>query len=47
MASNYKGIIFDKLKSKNELPDWFDKDISKQQITEKEQQELQNILDDF
>ena len=29
------------------LPNWFDKDISKQQITMEEQQELQNILDDF
>lgn len=32
---------------KEELPNWFNKDISKEDITQEEQEEMQNILDNF
>lgn len=52
MASNYKGIIFDKLKNikqKNQesIPSWFDKDIKEQQMTKEEQQEMEDLLSEF
>lgn len=52
MASNYKGIIFDKLKNKKiinteTLPDWYNKNIDKQEISKEEQEELDNLLKDF
>lgn len=48
MASNYKGIIFDKLKGKEkkeQLPEWFNQDIKKQK--NENEQELKNMLKEF
>ena len=49
MASNYKGIIFDKLKKikRETTPSWFDKEIKEELTTKEEQQELDNLLKDF
>ena len=47
MASNYKGIIFEKLnksKKAEQLPDWFDKSLENQEITEEEKRELDEVL---
>lgn len=47
MASNYKGIIFEKLdkfKKREQLPDWFDTKIDNQEMTEEEKKELDEVL---
>ena len=50
MASNYKGIIFEKLKpSKKEgiIPEWFGKKIKSEEITAEEEQEINEMLKEF
>lgn len=50
MASNYKGIIFDKLKpkGKNEKkPEWFDKKLEKQEASQEKQEEMKEMLKEF
>lgn len=51
MASNYKGIIFEKLEKKpkkqikqEEVPEWFDKDLKNEEMTKEEEKELDDIL---
>lgn len=47
MASNYKGIIFEKLKgkSKSQIPEWFNKEQKDEELTEEESKELKELLD--
>lgn len=51
MASNYKGIVFDKLKNqktkKSIVPEWHDKKISATQATLEEQEEIKKMLEEF
>lgn len=53
MASNYAGIIFDKLKKlkfnrqEEILPDWIDKNLENEEMTEEEKKELDQILKDI
>ena len=47
MASNYKGIIFDKIKNVKSSPDWMNKKVEKQKLTDREEEELERILEDF
>ena len=51
MASNYKGIVFDKLKNqktkKSIVPEWHDKKISANQATLEEQEEIKKMLEEF
>lgn len=51
MASNYKGIVFDKLKNqktkKSIVPEWHDKKISANQATLEEQEEIKKMLEKF
>jgi len=50
MASNYKGIIFDKLKNKpkqQETPQWLGKKIEKESTTNAEQKELEVMMREF
>lgn len=50
MASNYKGIIFEKLKpSKKEgnLPKWVGKKIKSEEMTSEEEKEIKDILKEF
>ena len=47
MASNYKGIIFDKIKNVKSNPDWMNKKVEKQKLTDREEEELERILEDF
>lgn len=51
MANNYKGIIFEKLEKqgkvlahKEELPDWFNKNLKNEKMTEEEKEEFDDIL---
>ena len=52
MASNYKGIIFEKLEKQNkskpareeELPEWFGKDLKNKEMTKEDEDELDDIL---
>lgn len=52
MASNYKGIIFEKLEKQNkskparkeELPEWFGKDLKNKEMTKEDEEELDDIL---
>lgn len=51
MANNYKGIIFEKLDKqcktiarKEELPEWFNKDLKNQKMTEEDKKEMDEIL---
>lgn len=52
MASNYKGIIFEKLEKqtktkpihKEELPEWFGKDLKNKEMTKEDEEELDDIL---
>ena len=52
MASNYKGIIFEKLDKQNkpkpvrneELPEWFGKDLKNKEMTKEDEEELDDIL---
>lgn len=51
MASNYKGIIFEKLEKKpkkqikqEEVPEWFDKDLKNEEMTKEDEEELDDIL---
>ena len=46
MASNYKGIIFDKLKGKQkkeQLPEWFNKEIKKEEISDERKRKAEAI----
>lgn len=51
MASNYKGIVFDKLKNqktkKSIVPEWHNKKISANQATKEEQEEIKKMLEEF
>ncbi len=51
MASNYKGIIFEKLNNKtkkeSKLPGWFDKNLETKTMTREEEIEMQKILNDL
>ena len=51
MASNYKGIIFEKLEKKpkkvGHIPDWFDKEHEAKEITPEEQKEMDEILNNL
>lgn len=51
MSNNYQGIIFDKFKKKNGpkeiLPDWYGKQVEKEQITDEEAEELKEMLKEF
>ena len=55
MASNYAGIIFDKLKKQKPIqsqrqvikPDWFDKNLKNEDMSEEDKKELDNILNDI
>lgn len=54
MASNYKGIIFDKLKTKKyvpknnaQVPEWFDKKIVGDKLTPKELKEMDELMEEF
>lgn len=49
MASNYAGIIFDKLakripKKDRETPDWFNKELKNEPVTEADKKELDDII---
>lgn len=46
ISNNYKGIIFDKLKNKktNNIPNWFNENNDSKEMTDKEKEELENIL---
>lgn len=52
MANNYKGIIFEKLEKQNksksarkeELPEWFGKDLKNEEMTKEDEEELDDIL---
>ena len=51
MASNYKGIIFEKLEKQQkkqikqeELPEWFGKDLKNEEMTKEDEDELDDIL---
>lgn len=52
MASNYKGIIFEKLEKqtknksirKEELPEWFGKDLKNKKMTKEDEEEMDDIL---
>lgn len=51
MSNNYQGIIFDKFKKKNGtkemLPDWYGKQFDKEQVTDEEAEELQEMFKEF
>lgn len=49
MASNYSGIIFDKLKSIKPItnPEWFKKEVKKEEISSEELDEVEEILKEF
>lgn len=49
MASNYKGIIFDKLKNKKEpiKPEWMDKEIKAEKLSPEEQKEMEQLLSKY
>lgn len=49
MASNYKGIIFDKLKKIQPgiNPEWKNKDIKKEEMTKEDTEELEELLKEF
>jgi len=44
MASNYKGIIFDKLKGKKKEPNWLNKEIESEIMTDEEIAELERKM---
>ena len=49
MASNYKGIIFDKLKNKPKVikPEWQNKEIKKEEMSKEELAEIEEIMRGF
>ena len=51
MASNYKGIIFERLENRkikeSKTPGWFDKNIEVEAMTREEEQEIKDILEDL
>ena len=51
MSNNYQGIIFDKFKKKNGtkeiLPDWYGKQVDKEQVTDEEAEELKEMFKEF
>lgn len=47
MASNYKGIIFDKIKNLKNNPGWMNKKVEKENITDGEKKELEELLKEF
>ena len=51
MSNNYQGIIFDKFKKKNVtkeiLPDWYGKQVDKEQVTDEEAEELKEMFKEF
>lgn len=47
MANNWKGIIFDKLKTDEKKPEWFDKKIQNNNLTDDEKKEFDELLKEF
>lgn len=51
MASNYKGIVFDKLKQqrtqKNKVPNWNENEILSSEATIEEQEKMKQMLEEF
>jgi hypothetical protein len=51
MASNYKGIVFDKLKQqrtqKNNVPNWNENEIKSNEATIEEQEKMNKMLEEF
>ena len=47
MACNYKGIIFDRIKNLKPNPNWMNKEIKKQELTDGEKEELENLMKEF
>ena len=49
MASNYKGIIFDKLKSvkKVNVPEWTSKDVKSEIASVEEQEQMKKMLEEI
>ena len=49
MANNYKGIIFEKLKTKKteKIPSWFNETNKSTKATKEEQEEMKNLLKEF
>lgn len=50
MGSNYQGIIFDRLKNnrlqiKEQTPEWFNKEIKNEPLTEEEKEEFDDLLE--
>ena len=46
MASNYKGIIFDKLKSIKPLPNWTNKNVKSEIASKEEQEKIKKMLEE-
>jgi len=53
MANNYKGIIFEKLngikgkKVSENVPDWFDKEVKKKEISKEDKKKIEEMLKEF
>lgn len=47
MACNYKGIIFDRIKNLKPNPNWMNKEIKKQELTDGEKEELEDLMKEF
>ncbi len=47
ITNGYKGIIFDKLKKSKKVPNWYEKEIETNEISEQEQQQMDKLLEAF
>lgn len=47
ITNGYKGIIFDKLKKSKKVPNWYEKEIETNEISEQDQQQIDKLLEAF